>query len=472
MKRCDFLKALSLQVAALSLPANARAVARSSTKTPNILVLLTDDQRADTIHALGNPNIITPNLDKLANKSVVFNNAYCYGAHTGAVCIASRNQLQTGNVWHRWAPKRHCSADGETMPKIMKAAGYETYYSEKSGKANHPEILKQYDHYQDIHNVNALMTGRACKPYVDGALDFLRNKRDRSKPFFMYLGVSGPHDPRFAEKRFRDMYDLKDIPLPKNFKPLHRWDIGSMTIRDERLEKWPREKEATRSHIFDYYALVTAMDHDLGRLLDYLEESKLKENTIIVFSSDHGLGLGSHGLFGKQNIYEAGMKVPFFISGPGIKPGKTDALVYLHDIFPTVADFASGKITERKDGKSLRPIIELKQAKVRDYAALAYQNSQRSIRGKRFKLMVFPQINKYQLFDLKNDPDEINDVSAQYPEQVQRLMKLLREEQIKNGDGQGLSIENPGTANFEIPTNVEVFPRERVGGESKTQTTD
>ncbi|NWK55933.1 sulfatase-like hydrolase/transferase [Verrucomicrobiaceae bacterium N1E253] len=438
-------------------------------KKPNILFIFTDDQRADTIGVLGNPDIKTPNIDKLAERSKVFNNGYCYGAHTGAVCIASRNQVMTGKVWHRWAPKMRCPSSGDTLPKVMKTAGYETFYREKSAWANHPVIGKQFDHYGEVHNVNALMSGRACRPFVDDALKFLKQTRNKDKPFFIYLGVSGPHDPRYAEKHFRDMYDPAKIPLPKNFKPMHHWDIGSMTIRDERLEAWPRGKEATRGHIFDYYALMTAMDYDLGRLLDYLKQSGLEKETIIIYSSDHGLALGSHGLFGKQNIYEVGMKVPFMVAGPGIDAGKTDALVYLHDVFPTVVDFAGGKIADKIDGKSIRPVLEGKSAKVRDVATLAYQDSQRSIRDERWKLMVFPQINRHQLFDLKNDPDEMHDVSAENPERVARMMDLLKAQQQQYGDAQALRVDKPQPADFKTPK-VKPYPRARAGGESKKRT--
>lgn len=441
---------------------------QAAQEKPNILIVLTDDQRADTIHALGNDQIKTPNIDKLAKRALVFDNGYCYGAHTGAVCVASRNQVMTGNVWHRWAPQKRCSADGETMPKVMKAAGYETFYREKSARANHPKMLEQFDHFKDIHNVKALMSGRACRPFVDDAIEFLKNGRDTSKPFFMYLGVSGPHDPRFAEKYFRDMYDPSALPLPKNFKPIHHWDIGSMTIRDECLEKWPRGKEATRSHIYDYYALMSAMDYDLGRLFDYLDEAQLTENTIIIYSSDHGLALGSHGLFGKQNVYEVGMKVPFMIAGPGIKPGKSDAFVYLHDIFPTVADYGSGRLKEDHDGRSFRPQVEGKDG--RRHLSLAYQDSQRSIRDQRWKLMVFPQINRHQLFDLKNDPDEMHDVAKQNPEQVRRLMEALKKEQVALGDKQELEVENPKQAEFVVPEKVRIYSRKKVGGESKKST--
>ncbi|MFN3152928.1 sulfatase-like hydrolase/transferase [Bremerella sp.] len=439
---------------------------------PNILIIMTDDQRADTIGALGNAHIQTPNLDKLAERSLVFSNGYCYGAHTAAVCIASRNQLMTGYVWHRWAPKKFCAADGETLPRVMKAAGYETFYREKSGRSNHPEILNQFDESKSVDSVQALMSGRACKTFVDDALHFLKHQRNTKKPFCMYLGVAGPHDPRFAEKRFRDLYELKDIPLPENFKPLHHWDIGSMTIRDERLEEWPREAEATRTHILDYFALITAMDHDLGRLLDYLEESGLNDNTIVLFTSDHGLALGSHGLFGKQNVYEVGMKVPFMVAGPDIKPGKTEALVYLHDIFPTVADYGGAILREQHDGLSLRIVIQRETESVRDVLTLAYQGSQRSIRDNQWKLMVFPQINKLQLFDLHHDPGETKDVAAKHPEQVTRLWEKLVEQQSLLGDKQPLVVDQPKEAAFTIPIGVTVFPRERVGGESQFHTED
>ncbi|QDT65264.1 sulfatase-like hydrolase/transferase [Calycomorphotria hydatis] len=112
----------------------------SGAKQPNILVILIDGQRADTINALGNPDIRTPSLDALARKSLVFTNTHCYGAHTSAVCIASRNQFMTGNFWHRWAPKRHCSAEGETILKVMEANGYETIYSKKV----HVGITRRY----------------------------------------------------------------------------------------------------------------------------------------------------------------------------------------------------------------------------------------------------------------------------------------------------------------------------------------
>src|SRR6185295_12363812 len=125
-------------------------------------------------------------------------------------------------------------------------------------------------------------------------------------------------------------------PLPPDFLPQHPFDNGEMTVRDEKLAPWPRTPENIRSQLADYYALITFMDLQIGRILAALDKSGAAQDTIVVFSSDQGLALGSHGLMGKQNLYESGMKVPLIFAGPGIPKGQADALVYLHDIYPTV----------------------------------------------------------------------------------------------------------------------------------------
>ena len=318
---------------------------RPATSKPNVLFIFTDDQRFDTIAALGNPNIVTPGLDRLAKRSFVFRNAYCLGGNTGAVCIPARNMTMSGCAWFGFNYDRgkkrlveknmpHADPAKPTFPKSMRAAGYETYYSEKSGTANLPQIQTQFDHRQNVHMVNALATGRPARQVVDDAVTFLRSKRDKSRPFFMYLGLPCPHDPRWSTQQFRDLYDPAKIPLPSNYKPAYPWNIDQM-VRDEFLEAWPRTKDAIRSQLHDYYALISSMDHDIGRLLDGLDELKLTDETIVIFSSDQGIAIGSHGLMGKQNIYEDTMKVPLLLAGPGIARGESDALAYIHDIFPT-----------------------------------------------------------------------------------------------------------------------------------------
>lgn len=434
---------------------------------PNILFIFTDDQKWNTIGALGNPHIKTPNLDKLTEKAFIFNNAYCFGGNSGAVCIPSRNMLMSGKYFFRFEddvrkitkktglkPRREVYTNPEwpSIPKSMKRAGYETFYREKSGSANSPYTRKQFDNYADIHMVNALRTGRPAKGIVDDALLFL-HERDNDKPFFIYLGMPCPHDPRWSIKEFRDMYNPDSLPLPKNYLPVHPWDIGSMTVRDECLEAWPRSEKAIRRHLHDYYSVISSMDYDIGRLIKGLKKMGLNENTIIVFSSDQGLAMGDHGLMGKQNVYEGTMKVPMFITGTGIPKGESDALVYLHDIFPTLCNFANTPIPDDLDGISLNNIIYDNNG-VRDNLILAYKDSQRSIRDRDWKLIHYPQINKTQLYNLKNDPYEIDNLAYnnKYENIKSEMFKLLESELKKAGDKLNLFPKKTIPSRFNYPT--------------------
>jgi arylsulfatase A-like enzyme len=442
-----------LSAALLMLPAAASWAAPAEQKHPNVLFIFTDDQRADTIAALGNPEIKTPNLDRLARKSYVFCNAYNFGGNTGAICIPARNALMTGKTHFHFDDGAYDKGLGATLPKSMKAAGYETYYREKSGIANLPYIQKQFDHFQDVHEVNSLASGYAARGIVDEAVKFLSEERDKSKPFFMYLGFPCPHDPRWSAKEFRDLYDPAKLSLPPNYLPVHRYDMGMMTIRDECLEAWPRTPEAIRRHLHDYYSLITGMDRDIGRLLDTLDKQALAENTIIIFSSDQGVALGSHGLMGKQSLYEDAQHVPLLISGPGIPLGKSAALGYVHDIFPTICELAGAPAPAGLDGRSLVPVIRGQESKVRDNLMLAYTNTQRSVRDGRWKLIRLTQINRTMLFDLEKDPRETTDLAEdpQYAGQIERLMALLEQEQRRYGDRLPLTAKDPQPALFVPP---------------------
>lgn len=434
---------------------------------PNIILIFTDDQQWNTINALGNKNIYTPNMDRMVDGAFVFGNAYCFGGNLGAVCIPSRNMLMSGQTFFRFEEdirqmeargekprkKHYANPDWPTIPKAMKAAGYETYFREKSGSDNNPVVRTQFDHYEDIHQINALRTGRPAQGIIDDAIQFLTEERNFEKPFFMYLGIPAPHDPRWSLKMFRDMYDVEKMPLPENYLPQHPWDIGTMTIRDECLEKWPRTEDAIRRHLFDYYSVITAMDYDFGRLLDVMEEKGLDENTILIFTSDQGLALGQHGLMGKQNIYEGTMKVPFFVKGPGIEKGSSDALIYLHDIFPTLCNWAKTNVPEGIDGISFYNILNKKEHKTRKQLMLAYMDYQRSVRDERWKLIRFPKIDKTMLFDLKTDPHETNNLAEnpEYSEKITELIQKLDEERKAVGDKLDLFSGNYSPSEFIAP---------------------
>jgi len=437
------------------LPLVPAALAAQS-KRPNVLFLFTDDQRADTISALGNPHIRTPHMDSLVRNGVTFRNAYCFGSNSAAVCLPSRNMLLSGRSYFRWEGP-FASGDDPNFPVSMKQLGYETYHHGKRGNVA-VRIQEKFDHNKYLEDLKSRSSGEPGKDIVDEAITFLKD-RDNAKPFFLYLAFSGPHDPRVADKKYLDLYDRSKIPLPKNYRPIHPFDNGEQTTRDELLAPWPRTEDEVRKHLHDYYAVITALDGHIGRLLQHLRDTGAYDNTIIVFSSDHGLAIGSHGLFGKQALYEDSMKPPFVFSGPGIPKGKsTDALVYLHDIFPTVVDLAGGAPPAGLDGKSLKGILGGKSRKVRDTLFCSYREVQRAVRDDRWKMIRYPHIHRTQLFDLKSDPHELRDLSSDpsQKDRIARLTHLMEQWQKELGDRTPLSAPNPRPPEFIAPAGKDL----------------
>jgi arylsulfatase A-like enzyme len=446
------MKASTLSVVFLCVfaPRSLLAVEAQTPKRPNVLFLFADDQRTDTIAALGNPEIKTPTLDGLVRQGFVFSNAYCLGSNVGAVCLPSRNMLMSGRAFHRWKGPQ-APADGPNFPMAMKQAGYETYHHGKRGNVA-LQIQALFEHNKYLQDQQDRTRGEPGKEIVDRAIEFL-SARDQQRPFFLYLAFANPHDPRVAAPKYMDLYQREKIPLPANYLPLHPFNNGEQLVRDEKLAPWPRTEAVIRQHLHDYYAVITALDGHIGRLLASLKEQGLAESTIIVYSADHGLAMGSHGLMGKQSLYEHSMKAPLIFAGPGIRQGKSEALVYLLDIFPTVCDLAGAATPDGLDGRSLRPIMTGNKAKVRDTLFTTYGNVQRAVRDDRWKLVRYPQINRTQLFDLQNDPDEIRDLSAD-PAQADRtkqLMGVLAAWQMDLGDTLPLTSENPKPSAFTPP---------------------
>ena len=425
----------------LALAADARLVA---SRRPNILFLLTDDQRADTIHALGNPVIQTPTLDRLARSGLVFRNCYCMGSDMPAVCFPSRSMLLSGRSLFHLKHKQggYGVRYAINFPKTLREAGYETYHHGK--RQNGPTgIYKDFEHEKYLVNDDAeRLSGRPGQEIADAAVTFLE-KRKRDRPFFMYLAFGNPHDPRVVIPEYRRRYDEAAMPLPANYLPMHPFDNGWLTGRDERLAPWPRTPAEVKKHITDYYGVITYLDEQIGRILEALRRSGEYDHTIILFSSDHGLALGSHGLMGKQSVYEVALKPPLFVAGPGIRRGETNAFVYLHDIFPTVCDLVGIKTPAGLDATSFADVLTGKRDTARDAIFLAFMQCQRALRVGDWKLIRYPEINKSQLCNLRDDPDEIHDVSAKHPDKERELMMLLARRQAANGDALPLSSPHP-----------------------------
>lgn len=425
-------------------------------RKPNILFLFADDQRADALGAFGHPVLKTPHLDSLVERGFTFRNAYCFGANMGAVCTPSRNMLLSGRAYFRYSGPL-APADAPNFPVSLKDAGYFTYHHGKRGNTA-LNIQAKFDVNKYLGNDEAeRRSGEPGKEIVDDAITFLKG-RQSGQPFCMYLAFGNPHDPRVAAQKYLDLYERDKIPLPKNYLPIHPFDNGEMVVRDEQLAPWPRTEDEVRRQLHEYYAVITALDQHIGRLLQTLKDVGQYDNTLIVFSADHGLAVGSHGLFGKQNVYEDGMRAPLVFAGPGIPKGRSDALVYLFDIYPTLCSFAGAAEPPGLDGKSLKPVIAGQSRGVRDALFLAYRDVQRAVRNDRWKLIRYPHINKTQLFDLSADPHELKNL-AEEPSQSQRvhdLMALLQQQQRHYGDTALLTSADPKPAGFTPPTPAEL----------------
>ena len=250
------------------------------------------------------------------------------------------------------------------------------------------------------------------------------------------------------------LYKAADVKLSPAFMPLHPFDNGEMTVRDEKLAPWPRTPEDTKQQLADYYACITGLDFHVGRILDQLKASGELANTIVVFTGDNGLSMGEHGLFGKQNLYEfGGMHVPLVLAGPGIPNGKSDALVYLMDLFPTFAEFGGAKAPDSLEGFSLVPVIQGRTAKVREVLYTGYRDCMRAVRDDRWKLIRYPLVDRTQLFDLAADPLELNNLAAEPARAatLARMTGLLEKEMARYGDTAPLKIANPKPAEWKPP---------------------
>lgn len=409
---------------------------------PNVLFLLADDQRADTIHALGNKTIETPNLDRLVHSGFVCRNAYCMGSiTTPAVCLPSRTMLLSGlSLNHIQA-----GANGvhETnLPRSFNAAGYVTYHHGK--RSNTPlGIQKEFQVNTYLADDEAeRRSGFPGKEIADAAVDFLKQQTGE-KPFLIYLAFANPHDPRVANAADWAKYRDAEMPLPANYLPLHPFDNGELTVRDERLAPWPREPDEIRRQLADYYGVITHLDRQIGRVLDALRAIGQYDNTIIVFSSDHGLALGSHGLMGKQSLYEHSMKSPLIFSGPGITRGQSNAFVYLYDIFPTLCDLAGIDTPAAIDGRSFADLVGGKSQAARDTIYLAYRDVQRAVRQGDWKLIRYPKINEMQLFNVRDDPDERHNLAAIDRGRAKAMLALLESQQHAWGDNLPLAADRP-----------------------------
>jgi arylsulfatase A-like enzyme len=445
---------------------------------PNIIFIIADDQSFNTIHDHGNYEIHTPNLDKLAAQGVTFTHAFNMGAWHGAVCIASRTMINTGKfLWRAEKIDRDPEhmADQELMwSQIMQRAGYDTYFSGKWHVNIKPERI-----FNHVVHVRPGMPGTVPEAYnrphegqtddwspsdttiggywkggkhwsevlADDAISFIDTASKNHMPFFMYLAFNAPHDPRQSPVEYIDMYPLERISIPESFMPDYPFKeyIGcDEKLRDERLAPFPRTEYSVKVHRQEYYAIITHMDTQLGRILNALEKSGVAKNTYIFFTADHGLACGNHGLFGKQNMYDHSLRPPLLVSGPDIPANKKlDMNVYLQDIMATAIELSGLEKPEHVEFNSLIPYIKGETDKS-VYPSIygAYMNLQRMIRDDQYKLIVYPFAEKLLLYDIMNDPLELIDLSEDPSKQNIILDMFTRLEILSGQMGDTLKLRN------------------------------
>lgn len=415
---------------------------------PNILFIFTDDQRYNTIHALGGTEVLTPHLDSLVASGTTFTHAYNMGAWHGAVCVASRTMIMTGlSVWKAQRMEKKLAglvAENGLWSQQLRAAGYETYMSGKwHVGANVNAVFDHVIHErpgmanQTSQGYNRPLSPQdtVWKPWdkrfegfwkdgkhwsevlADDAVNYLQQAAKKEKPFFMYLAFNAPHDPRQSPKEFVDKYPLDKITVPSSYLDDYPYkeEMGAgVDLRDEQLAPFPRTKYAVKKHIQEYYASISHMDEQIGKILNALAASGKLNNTYIFFTSDHGLSVGHHGLLGKQNMFDHSVRVPLIVTGPGIpKAEKRDQQVYLQDIMVTTYQIAGIQKPDHVYFNSMMPMIKDKKAKT-VYPEIygGYMNLQRMVRTDQYKLIVYPSGPRILLFDLKKDPEEMHDVSS------------------------------------------------------------
>ncbi len=461
---------------ALATPA-ASLVAAPPGERPNFLFMIADDLTYLGIHGMGNPEVETPNLDGLMKRGCTFTHAFHQGSWTGAVCVASRTMLNCGLTAFR-AQKQieHVPLWGQTMGDAgyatsivgkwhlskttlersfrdretvfmggMFESGPDAYNRPSPGNTWSPYDTSRGGQWQQTRNWRksaAQPIEHSAQIWADTAADRIAELSGKPDPFLLYVGFTSPHDPRQAPKEIVDRYPAGKIAIPPNYLPVHPFDQGDARVRDELLAPFPRTREAVQLHRSEYYAHITFLDRQIGRILAALKHSKKAANTYVILTADHGLAVGQHGLMGKQSLYEHSTRMPLIVAGPGIAKGRrVDEMVYQHSVFPTTCELAGVAIPKTVEFPSLANWLHgddgpRNDGPRNDSMFCWYRDFQRSVRTRDHKLILYPQAKRTQLFDLKKDPWETHDVSDDpaYAAVRPELMARLRQHQKELDD--------------------------------------
>ena len=447
-------------------------------KRPNIVYIMTDDHGTGALSCYGSQINQTPNLDRIANGGMRLDNCYV----TYSLCSPSRAAILTGKYAHingQTSIGGHVfDGSQQTFPKLLQEAGYQTAII---GKWHLHSMPTGFDHYSVMWNQGSYFDpdfieesehgpvwtktkGYSTDIVVDKCLDWL-DTRNEEDPFMLLCHFKSPHYNWEPDEKHKDMYKDETIPEPETFN--HRFDEGSgpseaLQVKLETVhEQWKithwdpmpeglsmqEQKERNFQHfIKDYLRCVASVDDNVGRLLDYLDEQGLAENTVVMYTSDNGMFQGEHGWVDKKMMYEESLRVPFLVRYPeAIATGShsTD-LAICCDYASTILDYAGVEIPSDIQGRSLVPVFAGETS--RDWrSAFYYQHwdinpdgelANCGVRTKDFKLIWYNHnYDHYQLFDVNKDPMEVNDVygDPDYAEARDTMRDLLRQKRENVG---------------------------------------
>ena len=450
------------------------AIAGSTDSRPNILFIFSDDHAYQAISAYGSRINQTPNIDRLAREGMRFDRCYV----TNSICGPCRATILTGKYSHEngYYVNENTTFDGsqQTFPKLLQKAGYETALigkwhlgSDPTGFDHWDVLVNQGTYYNPvmIRNGERMQhTGYSTRIITDSALDWLKNTRDRSKPFLLMCQHKAPHRPWAPPPDHYHLYDDFDIPepaslfedystrgkavrqqdmtiaetmddedlkftAPSNLTPEQRrqWDAAygpkNKAFREAQLSGTALTRWRYQRFIKDYLRCIASVDEQVGRMLDYLDESGLAENTIVVYCSDQGFYLGEHGWFDKRWMYEQSLHTPLLVRWPGVIERDTfnDDIVSPLDFAATFLELAQAEAPPDMQGRSLVPLLEGHTPDdwrksfyyhYYEYPGWHYVRRHYGATDGRYKLIHFyePDVDEWELYDLQLDPEEVSNV--------------------------------------------------------------
>lgn len=459
-------------------------------KRPNFLFVVVDDQSPFDLKTYDPTSILeSPNIDRLAQEGMVFESARHMGSWSGAVCTPSRHMIMSGRtLWNLpdygkqfKNPDSPDSLELQTIGAVFNRAGYKTMRTCKKGNS-YAAANAQFAVVKDAGKRGGTEESGSAW-HAKQVLEYLgdRDLKEEKEPFFIYFGFSHPHDPRNGTPELLAKYgavnhkDTSSLPpahpnqpkLQENYLAAHPFFHGHPGLRDEERVSgvWKnRDEQTVRNELGREYACSENIDIQLGKVLKKLEEMGELDNTYVIYTSDHGIAIGRHGLMGKQNLYEHTWRVPFIVSGPGIKADtRVEGNIYLSDVLPTVCDLAGIEIPATVNGTSFRPVLTGEKATVREVQYGVYSGGtkpgMRTVRKGDWKLIKYDMmdgaVRETQLFHLAENPHEYLPVhersdametnladDPEYSEKLAEMEALLLEQMEQNGDPYRLWDQN------------------------------